>query len=67
MPSDEKLVCPIHGEVEGLEPSEGPLSQTNPWALVCEKCDPHHEVIVGWNLDAYGVKQRWEDFGEALI
>jgi hypothetical protein len=66
MTDDEKLVCPVHGEVEGLSLTEGPLSETHPWAIVCEKCDPFHSVIVGWELDGVGVRRDWEDFGEAL-
>jgi hypothetical protein len=64
---DETLTCPIHGDVEGLSLSEGPLSETHPWALVCENCHPHADVIVGWELDGHGVARDWETFGEALL
>lgn len=67
MATDDILICPVHGVVEGLSLSEGPLSETHPWAIVCENCDPKHTVIVGWELDGVGVKGNWEDFGEALV
>lgn len=64
---DETLICPVHGEVEGLSLSEGPLSETHPWALVCEDCDPEHSVVVGWELDGHGVVRDWNTFGDALL
>jgi hypothetical protein len=64
---DETLICPVHGEVEGLSLTEGPLSETHPWALVCEQCDPEFEVIVGWELDGHGVARSYETFGSALL
>ena len=67
MAADEQLQCPVHGAVGGLGLSEGPLSETHPWALVCEECEPFWTVVVGWELDGHGVKRRWEDFGEALV
>jgi hypothetical protein len=66
-PADEQLTCPIHGDVEGITLTEGPLSETHPWALLCEECEPHADVIVGWELDGHGVRRNWEDFGRALV
>jgi len=63
----EQLICPIHGDVEGLSLSEGPLSETHPWAIVCEDCTPQFDVIVGWELDGVGIRRNWEDFGRALV
>lgn len=64
---DEQLVCPIHGDVEGLSLSEGPLSECHPWVLVCEQCDPHAAVVVGYELDGHGVARDWNTFGSALL
>lgn len=61
-----QLSCPVHGDVEGLWLTEGPLSETHPWAIVCEECEPTVAVVIGWELDGYGIRRRWEDFGEAL-
>jgi len=64
---DVQLRCPIHGDVEGLSLSEGPLSQCWPWVLVCEKCDGDgNAVIVGyeWNDDSTNeevVSTSWEE------
>jgi hypothetical protein len=69
MPEDainEQLHCPIHGDVEGLSLTEGPLSECWPWALVCEDCDPL-AVIVGWEMPEHGTRRNWEDFGKALV
>jgi hypothetical protein len=58
------LQCPIHGEVEGLSLTEGPLSEPWPWPLVCEKCEPEHTVVVGYSWEV-GDKEvhspNWED------
>lgn len=67
MARDEPLICPVHGEVDGLNVSEGPMSDTHPWAILCEECDPQFCVVVGWELEGHGIKRRWEDFGRALI
>lgn len=65
--ADEQLICPIHGKVEGLNLTEGPLSDTHPWVLVCEECDPHYAVIVGYELDGSGVVRDWQAFGQELL
>ena len=58
---DAQLRCPIHGEVEGLSLSEGPLSDCWPWVLVCEECEPRGtSVVVGYESDA-GVFLTWEE------
>lgn len=67
MAENEKLICPVHGEVEGLSVGEGPMSETHPWALLCEKCEPQFTVVVGYELDGHGIKRRWEDFGRAVF
>lgn len=64
---DETLICPVHGKVVGLFLSEGPLSETHPWAIVCGECDPEYAVIVGWELDGHGSARNWETFGQALL
>lgn len=67
MSADVQLHCPIHGDVEGLSLTEGPLSECWPWVLVCEKCDGDGSaVVVGyeWHDDEQGddfVSARWED------
>jgi hypothetical protein len=54
--------CPIHGEVEGLGLSEGPLSNAYPWVVVCEKCDGEgHTVVVGYEWEGDNFSTRWED------
>lgn len=58
------LVCPIHGPVEGLSLSEGPLSNCWPWVLVCEKCEPHNTVVVGYEADGHEPTPNWEDIPE---
>jgi len=55
------LVCPVHGPVEGLGLSEGPLSNCWPWVLVCEKCDGDgNTIVVGYESDD-GTFDRWEE------
>lgn len=68
-PIEEDLVCPIHGAVDGLSLNEGPLSETHPWAVVCEDCGDEGDftVVVGWELDGHGTRRRWQDFGSALV
>lgn len=57
------LTCPIHGPVEGLFLTEGPLSEpTECYPLVCEKCEPHVVVVVGYeHPETEEVAARWED------
>lgn len=69
MAADVQLKCPIHGDVEGVSPSEGPLSECWPWVLLCEHEHDDHEVIVGYEWhdqdsdhnDGSQVSTRWED------
>lgn len=65
MSGDVTLRCPVHGEVEGLSLSEGPLSDCWPWVLVCEECEPRgSSVVVGYEWEDDGedvVSDRWED------
>jgi len=44
--SDEMiLTCPIHGQVEGVIPMDGPLSNAVPTPIIC----PFDTVIVGYD------------------
>jgi hypothetical protein len=46
---DECYCCPVHGDVEGVLSMDGPLSNCAPTPVLCEKCDPFHTVIVGYD------------------
>lgn len=65
----EALMCPIHGDVEGITPNEGPLSDCFPYVLVCEKCDgDRRAVVVGYETPGFGIVRQWEEIpGKFLV
>lgn len=60
-----QLTCPVHGDVEGVSPTEGPLSECWPWVLICDQDHDGHTVIVGYEWtdedNEECVSTRWED------